>query len=352
MINKVKYAFLKNHLKKPIYLIFFVTSRCNSKCEHCFFYKELNKPKEMDLSLEEIEKVSKELGKLVWVDLSGGEPFMRDDIFEIYKIFVKNNKVDSFSIPTNGILTEKIYENVKKMLEYGGVKDFNLTFSIEGIKKIHNKIRGVNCYDKVFETYNKVKELKKKYKNFNIFVSTTLSNQNINHIQELHSEILEKMPELDFHNFEILRGDPKNKNYASPSVEQLRRLKPLLVKIWKKYNYYSNKLQSMIAMNTKKNLYEIYLRILESNKQPFPCYAGKVHAVLDYQGNVYFCELPGVQGSKIGNVREESFSEIWNSDKANKIRKFIRDRKCTCTHSCFQITNYIFNQKNWFKLLK
>jgi len=330
MRNQIKYSFLKSYLKKPIYLILFVTSRCNSKCEHCFFYSELNKPKELDLSLEEIDRFSKQLGKLLWVDLSGGEPFMRDDIFEIYKIFVNNNKVDSFSIPTNGILSDKIYEEVKKMLEYGGVQDFNLTLSIEGTKEIHNKI----------------------FKNFNIYVSTTLSNKNLNNIEELHNEIKSRMPELDYHNFEILRGDPKNKNYTVPSIDQLKMIRPLLFKIWKEYDYYSNKLKSKIAFNTKKNLYNHYMNILVNDKQPFPCYAGRVHMVLDYQGNVYFCELPGVQGSRIGNIREQSFNQIWNSPKANEIRRFIKDRKCACTHSCFQITNYVFNQKNWLKLLK
>lgn len=352
MINKIKYSFLKNGLRKPIYLIFFVTSRCNSKCKHCFFYKELNKPREMDLTLEEIEKVSKELGKLVWVDLSGGEPFMRDDLFEIFKIFVDNNQVESFSIPTNGILTEKIYSDVKKMLEYGKVKNFNLTLSLEGTKDIHNEIRGVKCYDQVFKTYERIKELKKKFSHLSIYVSTTLSNKNIDNLHDLHAELLNRMPELDYHNFEILRGDPKEKEYAPPSLRKLRKIKPFLFKIWKKYDYYNNKIQSKIAMNTKKNLYNIYLDILENNKQPFLCYAGKVHAVLDYQGNVYFCELPGVQGGKLGNIRERSFMEIWNSKKAKAVRNFIKERKCTCTHSCFQITNYIFNQKNWFKLLK
>ena len=58
---------MKNSLKRPIYLIYFVTNKCNSKCNHCFYSKKLNVMKNKDLSLEEIEKFSKQLGKLVWL---------------------------------------------------------------------------------------------------------------------------------------------------------------------------------------------------------------------------------------------------------------------------------------------
>jgi len=339
-------------LKKPVYLIFFVTNKCNSRCEHCFFSKELNKIEEKDLSLEEIEKFSKQLGKLIWISLSGGEPFLREDIDEIFKIFVKNNNVEDFSIPTNGILSDKIYEKTKKMLEYAkntSVKVFSLSLSLDGTKEVHDKIRGINCFDNVIETYNKLEKLKDEYNFFSIRLSTTLSNVNINNIEDLHKEVIKKMPRIDYHNFEIIRGDPKNKFYTPPTTEDLHKIKPLLMSIYKKYNYYpNNKFASKIAFNTKEFLYDAYLKILHDKKQPFPCYAGIVHCVLGYQGDIYFCELL----PKIGNIRKSTFKEIWNSEMAEKMRSFIKMRKCTCTHTCFQTTNFIFNQKHWLKLLK
>ena len=346
MINKIKYSFLKNRLEKPIYLIFFVTSKCNSKCEHCFFSKELNNPIK-DLTLQEIDKFSKELGKLVWLSFSGGEPFMRKDFFEIYKIFVDNNKAENISIPTNGILIEKIFSDVSKMLEYGKVKNLTVNLSIEGPEKIHDKIRGVKCYGKIMETYKKLEPLKDKYKNFSIMVSTVITNKNYKILKEFHKELKKKMPKLDFHNLEIMRGDPKDKNYKAPGTEELRKLRPVIFKIWNSYDYYSSRLESRIADRTKKILYNKYIKILETGRQPWPCLAGKVHCVIDYKGDVFFCEIL----SKIGNLREKSFSEIWNSKEAGKMREFIKKRGCTCTHSCFQITNLLFNHLYWPRLL-
>lgn len=352
MRNKILYSFFKNYLKKPIYLIFFVTNKCNSRCKHCFFSKELNKLREKDLSLEEIEDFSKQIGKLIWVSLSGGEPFLREDITEIFEIFVKNNKVEDFSIPTNGISSDKIYEKTREMLEYAkntSVKVFSLSLSLDGTKEMHDKIRGVKCYDEVIKTYKRLVKLKDEYKFFNIRIATTLSNVNINNIENLHKEVIKKMPRIDYHNFEILRGEPRNKSYKEPTIEDLNRVRPLLMRIYNRYNYYSNnRFASRIAFNTKKFLYDTYLKILQSNRQPFSCYAGIVHCVLGYQGDIFFCELLG----RIGNIRKNSFKEIWDSEKAKKMRLFIKKRKCTCTHTCFQTTNFIFNQRHWLWLLK
>lgn len=346
MLSKIKYSFFKNHLKKPIYLIFFVTSKCNSKCKHCFFSNELNNPVP-DLSLTEINNFSKQLGKLVWLDLSGGEPFLRKDLFEIYRIFIKNNKVESFSIPTNGILTDKIYEDVKKMLEFGGVKNLNLTLSLEGPEKIHNEIRGVKCYKNVLETYKKLASLKAGHPALSIMVSTTITNKNYNYLGQLHNGVKEKMPLVDFHNIEIMRGNPLDKNFSAPTIEQLKKIKPLVFNIWRSYNYYKSKAQARIADNTKRLLFDSYLGILKTKKQPWPCLAGKVHCVLDYKGDISVCELL----KPIGNIREKSFREIWNSQKAANVRKYIKNNGCSCTHSCFQITNLIFNHLYWPKLL-
>lgn len=346
MLNKIKYSFLKNRLKTPIYLIFFVTSKCNSRCKHCFYNEELNNPVN-DLSLKEIDSFSKELGKLIWLSYSGGEPFLRKDLFETYKIFMKNNKVENISIPTNGILTEKIYSDCLRILQDGKVKNITLSLSIEGPKEIHDEIRGVKCYDQVMETYKRLEPLKKKFKNFSIMASTVITNQNYKILESFHEEIKEKMPMLDYHNIEIMRGDPLDKNYNAPSPDELKKIKKVVFKIWNHYDYYASRLQARIADRTKKILYDEYINIMKTKKQPWPCLAGKVHAVVDYKGDVFFCEmLP-----KVGNLKEDSFTKIWNSRKAEKLRESIRRKECACTHSCFQITSLIFNHKYWPKLL-
>ncbi|MFH1210771.1 MAG: radical SAM protein [archaeon] len=348
MLEKIYYSIRKNHVKKPIYLIYFVTNICNSKCNHCFYSKQLNRPENKDLTLNEINNFSKQLGKLIWLSFSGGEPFMRKDITEVYNIFLKNNKFSNFTIPTNGILTDTIYKKTREMLMIKKIKSFSLNLSLDGPKEIHNQIRGVSCYDNVFKTYDKVKSLKKEFPFFSIKVSTTLSNKNINYLKELHKEVHNRMPEINFHNFEIMRGDAKNHDYNPPTIEELYKNKEIIFKIWDDYQFYDKKISSRIALNAKKEIFNTYIQILKTKKQPFMCYAGRIHAVLDNNGDIYFCELL----NKIGNIRQKSFSEIWHSEEANKLRDSIKNRECYCTHSCFQNTNFIFKKSNWLKLVR
>ena len=59
----------------PPFLILFINSLCNMKCEHCFYWQQLNQPD--DLSFEEIVSLSEGLGRIENLNLSGGEPFLR-----------------------------------------------------------------------------------------------------------------------------------------------------------------------------------------------------------------------------------------------------------------------------------
>ncbi|MBS3095478.1 radical SAM protein [Candidatus Woesearchaeota archaeon] len=347
MHKKIYYSFRKNSLKNPIYLIFFVTNSCNARCNHCFYSNQLNINQKDILTLEQINDFSKQLGKIVWLAISGGEPFLRNDLEKIYELFCDNNKIEDLNLPTNGVLTDVIYEKAKYMLNSRKIKNFNIVLSLDGTKEIHNQIRGIDCFENVFKTYEKLIELKKDHSNLLIKVNTTLSNNNIHVIPDLIKYVHEKMPGIDFHNFEIMRGNPKNPSYLPPTTEQLEEIKPLIFKTWEHYAFFGKKdLKSKIAINAKKFLFNSYIKTLKEKRQLFPCYAGKVHAVLDYNGDIFLCEL----GPKIGNIKEQSFKEVWNSENANIERKKIMNKECYCTHSCFQNTNVSFNQKLWPKL--
>src|SRR6187431_2974653 len=84
----------------PPFMIVFINSICNLTCEHCFYWKELNKRD--DLTFEEFERLSLELGDFENLNLSGGEPFIRKEFSEICELFIKNNHVRNIYVPTNG----------------------------------------------------------------------------------------------------------------------------------------------------------------------------------------------------------------------------------------------------------
>ena len=79
----------------PFYIIFFVTSSCTAKCEHCLLGDRKDR-REYELTIDEIDNLSRGLNSILFMFLTGGEPFLREDLDEIAFIFVKNNHVQKF----------------------------------------------------------------------------------------------------------------------------------------------------------------------------------------------------------------------------------------------------------------
>ena len=90
----------------PLHLILFVTDRCNARCGTCFYWQNLNQGESLEPG--HVEKLSRSLERLVWLDISGGEPFLRKDLAWIVHQFVDRNGARLINIPTNAIQTDVI----------------------------------------------------------------------------------------------------------------------------------------------------------------------------------------------------------------------------------------------------
>ncbi|PIR18574.1 MAG: hypothetical protein COV48_06770, partial [Elusimicrobia bacterium CG11_big_fil_rev_8_21_14_0_20_64_6] len=102
-------------------LVLFVTDDCNAKCPHCFnvFLPHLRRDAPADrrpsLTLEEYTLIAARSGPLFQVILSGGEPFLREDIDAIVETFYARAGTVLFSIPTNGSLPGRILGKIERM---------------------------------------------------------------------------------------------------------------------------------------------------------------------------------------------------------------------------------------------
>ncbi len=101
--------------KLPKRIIFFVTSRCNLRCKHCFYIPNISPTQE--ISLIEIRRMaSSAKNRLKQIIITGGEPFLRDDLYEIALSFV-NNGCQMINIDSNGTLPLKVESFLKKFLK-------------------------------------------------------------------------------------------------------------------------------------------------------------------------------------------------------------------------------------------
>jgi MoaA/NifB/PqqE/SkfB family radical SAM enzyme len=352
MWDKLKLALTpKRKIDQPIQLIIFVTDRCNARCVHCFNWRSLNQGGD-DLSLSELEHLSAELGSLQTIGISGGEPFLREDLPEIFDLFSGRNHLVDIAIPTNGLMPERITTSVRRMLEKNQATRISISLSLDGLESMHDRIRGVpGSFEKIYETYQALVELRSQYPQYPLLIKigTTLCNWNIYEIPALIKWVSTEMPEVDFHNFEIMRGCPRNTDIGPPSITDLKWVKSHIFSTWQQYSFYGNDLflQSWLALSLKRFIFMLYIEIIQKKKQVIPCYAGRTSVVVDSKGKVYFCELR----ESIGNLREVPLSEIWHSEKAEYVRDSIEKGECHCVHSCFQQKNVFLNPRLWPHIL-
>ena len=125
-----------------------VTYRCNARCTMCNRYKAPSKPDE-EISIETIKK----LPKMYLTNITGGEPFIREDLPDIVRELYK--KSDRIVISTNGFFTDRIIRLCEEFPKIG------IRISIEGLEQTNNEIRGLeDGFNKGYSTLKKLVEMK------------------------------------------------------------------------------------------------------------------------------------------------------------------------------------------------
>ena len=328
-------SFLKRVFDKKIDTVtIFITSKCNSRCIHCFYWKSLNLTN--DLNFNEIKRISKSIGKFTNLDFSGGEPFLVNDLPKISKLFYDQNKIESVSIPTNGLLPDKIIKITEKILKILPKSvNVEVNCSLDGFKKTHDYIRGIKGnFEKSIETINKLEKLKKKYSNFYVTANTTISNKNYKELKEFIEFV--KTLNVDNHSFDLIRGDHKG-ILTLPPLKEIGKILQVCFEAKRHYHKSKGFLERFFYLARIKYIYYTQLQVLKNKKWAFQCKANKSTIVIDTDGGIRLCELlPRVGESRNSNY---NIKEILSSKIANKQRKTIKCHDCDCTHICFMINS-------------
>lgn len=275
------------------------------------------------------------MGKFRTLLLSGGEPFLRNDIAAVCSCFIEQNGIAVLAIPTNCTLPERIVTFVEDMLGRFPHLTLSINPSLDGMRKTHDAMRGKSgVFDKVIETVTKLSRIRQYNPNLEIVINTVITERNAGEINLLCDLVYNEM-ECDYHDFEILRGDPKDEGLKVPPIAEIQRLHGLVVRNRERYlkRRGAGELERFAEMGMLIYSQKTKERVLEGRGLPVRCTAGRNIGVLEPNGDVRLCELlPAV-----GNVRGAGydFMSVWNSPQAMEIRQKIRAADCACTHVCF-----------------
>ena len=288
-----------------------VTYRCPMRCKMCNIWDNPTKVSE-EFKPELLEK----LPKVDTVNITGGEPFVREDIEDIVKILFTKTKRIVFS--TSGYYSDRIIQLARKYPQLG------FRISIEGLSCKNDELRGrPGGFDKGLKTLLELRRMGVKDIGFGITVSNNNSSDMLQ-LYELNRNLKMEFATASFHNsFYFHKYDNKVTN-----IDEV-------------CGNFDELIQRLMNEKHPKSWFRAFFNLglinyVKGGRRMLPCEAGTENFFIDPYGNVLPCN--GMEEScwfdTMGNLHDvEDFMTLWTGAKA----KAVRDKVANCPKSCWMI---------------
>ncbi len=323
----IRYRYLKamGMPGRPEALSIEVTRRCIAKCVMCNIWQMPATAPELvaDDWLKLLQ--SPVLSDLKELDITGGEPFLRNDIVELLlgigKLKATHLKqLCSIAITTNGFLTERVLKDVGAViapLEQAGV---SLVFAcgFDAVGKVHDRIRNFKGgWDRLNATLQGLKALREKHPSLILGIKTTVTRYNIDELDKVcrYADEHRLFTIVSPYILTANRYDNIDKEDSlSFSIEDLEKLREFYNSPRFQWSYYRDEL----------------LRFLDTGRMGKPCSAGFNYFFIRSTGELYSCPIID---ALLGNVKEASLERLIRSDGAARFRKnILKSPECAgCT---------------------
>ena len=308
------------NISKPSSVQMAITYKCNLKCLHCDIWK-CKKVEELETTqwIESLRKLKNWLGPFR-LDISGGEPFLREGLFDIID-FCNENEIQTV-VTTNATLLKT--ETIKNLSQ---IKSLTLNISIDGLSPdIHDYLR--NSKGTYYKVMDALLEFKKNGRACYITMATILMGYNMYEILPLMKKVIVDRL-ADAINFQALDHNFHASYYAAWFKEN---------KLWPaadKKEIFLNVMDALIRL--KKAGVPIYNSIEQltlmrgyfndpEQSIKAKCNTGNVNFIINPNGDVLLCW----NMKPIGNIINESPEKIWLSPLAEKAREKISECNRTC----------------------
>ena len=302
-----------------------VTRRCIARCVMCSIWRSPRDLPELDASEWLGVLSSASLGRVVELDITGGEPFLRDDLDRLLGGLgeLKGEalpRLRSVSITTNGLLTRRVLEVVGAVgpgLAGRGI-GMVIALGMDAVGELHDRIRNVEgAWRRLDGTVRGLKGLRREIPGLVVGLKTTVTRYNVGELDRIadyadgHGLFLIVSPYIvtpvRYDNVDL----EKNLELSPGDREALRRFYEGPRFRWTHY---------------RREL----VRFLGTGRMERPCSAGFNYCFIRSTGDVYPCPLVE---SRLGNVKESSLDELIRCPEAAAFRRRVgRLPECrTCT---------------------
>ena len=331
----------------PIQYIQYVTARCNLRCDHCFYKETLDKKDAGEISKDLLISTAKDMSPMLWYSIAGGEPFIRKDLGHIISEIQQKSRPKILSLPTNGWYTRKTFNTVLEVMQKTNRGKFLVFFSIDGRNKVHDNIRGDNSYEKLKQTYEVLRKLKKIYPRLHLCIIITVQDKNYHLFPNIIDEIYEEFDPTSI-SINLLRYHYKNAEKLDPKIiDGYKKAIQGYEKLRNKNGY--GLFWNAIIKAKEKVQKDLILKVALKDEFVTPCTAGNLSYVGMEDGSIKPCEiLPDT----VGNIYKDKIKNIYNNKKSKSLRNEIVKSKCRCTYECAMSTNSLFNFDQQKILLK
>ncbi len=326
----------------PRMLTYTVTFRCNARCIMCDSWKMSG---EGDLTLEEIRRIVPQLPKMDAVRVTGGEPFVRTDLPEIVALVQQHIQPLWMHITTNGFLTDRI---VSFCNERDKSIPLQLLISLDGVGEKHNKIRGSTlAWSSATKT---LKELVPRSKELHLDLAvnqTIVDAEGVEHYKLLrdeldklgvrHQAVMAYESSATYNLEREIDLSPKQVGkfltFGDFRREDLERLFELMQGDISRLSWHARRAKQYYLDGIRN-------RLLSENATPNPpCVALQSHLRIFPNGDVPTCQF---NSQTIGNLRSQTFDEVWTSQRATTQRDWVR--KCVgCWAECEILPSAIYS---------
>ena len=281
-----------------------VTYRCNARCTMCNRYKAPSKPEE-ELTVETIAK----LPQMYFTNITGGEPFIREDLPEIVRELYK--KSDRIVISTNGFFTDRIVALCKEFPQIG------IRISIEGLEQTNNEIRGLeDGFNRGYSTLKTLRQMGMTDVGFGMTVQDKNA-PDLVPLYKLSDELGMEFATASLHN-----------SFYFVEAKNIIHDRPMVAKC------FEDLCNEMLRSWSPKKWFRAYfnhglINYIYGQKRLLPCDMSFDTFFIDPYGDVMPCN--GTKDKEVmGNLNTQSWEELWNSPEAERVRKTVRccDRDC------------------------